>query len=57
MEKKSSPWLCDYPRSFCKRCGEVIVWMVTEKGRSIPLDPGPGDFSGAGESVSCNVRK
>ena len=35
-----SPWLCDYPRSYCRDCGDQIVWMKTEKRRSIPLDLG-----------------
>lgn len=25
--------------STCRGCGERIVWMKTEKGRNIPVDP------------------
>jgi len=35
-----SPWLCDYPKAICRRCGFDVVWLKTEKGKSIPLDPG-----------------
>lgn len=36
----ASPWLCDYEQSFCRRCGEPVVWMTTEKGKAIPLNLG-----------------
>jgi len=37
-----SPWLCDYweLEAYCRNCGARIVWMKTEKGKNIPLDPG-----------------
>lgn len=35
-----SPWICDYPQSYCVRCGSAIVWMMTESGKKIPLNPG-----------------
>ena len=28
-------------RGVCKGCGQVILWVKTEKGKNMPLDPEP----------------
>jgi hypothetical protein len=50
-----SPWLCDYPRSYCRDCGDVIVWMKTERGRSIPLNLGWVRRVSRGEALGATL--
>lgn len=40
VSREPGSWLCDYPRAYCTKCGEEIVWMKTKKGKAIPLNLG-----------------